>query len=255
MAIGITTGTKAQPAWMTRIEEIASRPDGLGYKKVLVLGKAGTGKTTFAGSFPNWLFLDFDKNMRVLSDDYPTRVNTHRIPFERGDDVVGMITDILQSSREKTGPFAPEGLFADVNTFVVDSIHKMSDWMLFYIVRDVLRKNPLKDKPGYDGYALIKNVWSQLIEQFKDIPAHVVCLSGVRTNEKEDENTTEVQVMIDGSYKDMIAHEFGEVYYFERALKGFGEKATKQEYASQAPTTANLKRYVENSEALPKRQA
>jgi len=218
-------GSKKQPSWLRRLDESANQPDGIRFKKVLVLGKAGTGKTTFAGSFPNWLFLDFDKNMRVLSASHPDRIYTHRIPFERGDDVATMIHDVFQSYVEKTGPFAPGEVFSDVETFVVDSVHKMSEWMLYYIVRDVLRKNPAKDKPGFDGYGLIKSTWSELVEQMKDLPAHVVALSGVKTYEKENEGTVEIQPMIDGSYKDVIAHEFGEVYYFERSREGFGEKA------------------------------
>jgi hypothetical protein len=235
------------------MEESMAHPDGLMFKKVLVMGKAGSGKTTLAGSFPNWLFLDFDKNMRVL-EGVPgvdkDRIASHRIPFSRGDDVVSMLKDILMCAKDKSGPFAPDGVFADVETVVVDSLHKMSDWMLFYIVKEVLKKNPLKDKPGFDGYALIKNVWSDVVELLKDIPMHVVCLSGVRTFEKEDEGTVEMQPMIDGSYKDMIAHEFGEVYYLERAMKGFGQNAVV-EYRGYSNIYKNLSMLKTTTPGLP----
>lgn len=217
--------TQSKGEWLnSMIAERQQVEDGLNFKKVLVLGKAGTGKTTFASTFPNWLFLDFDKNMRVIPDVEKRQSN--RIPFQRGDDIESMVKDIFQSYTEKDGPFAPDGQFSHIETIVIDSVHKMSEWMLFYIVKNVLKKNPKKDKPGFDGYNQLKGSWSEIVEAMKDAPCNIVALSGVRTYEKENEGTIEIQPMIEGAYRDMIAHEFGEVYYFDRESKGFGTKAT-----------------------------
>jgi len=220
---GVSTAPMKKGQWMKKLMDKRDKIDGLDFKKTLVLGKAGTGKTTFASTFPNWLFLDFDKNMRVIPDADKRR--QFRIPFERGDDIESMVKDIFQAFIEKDEPFAPGGEFESVETIVIDSIHKMSDWMMYYIVSNNLKKNPKKDKPGFEGYNQLKNSWSEIVEKMKDAPCNIVALTGVRTYEKENEGTIEIQPMIEGAYRDMIAHEFGEVYYFDRELKGFGDKA------------------------------
>lgn len=221
-----SASANAPSKWLNELIARTEEEDGLNYKKTLVLGKAGTGKSTFASTFPGWLFLDFDKNMRVIPDQQ--RRLSHRIPFNRGDDIESMVKDILQAYQQKDGPFASNEKWSDVQTIVIDSIHKMSDWMMFYIVKNILKKNPKKDKPGFEGYNLLKTSWSEIVELLKDMPCNIVALSGVKTYEKENEGTIEVQPMLDGSYKDLIAHEFGEVYYFDREVKGFGDKASIQ---------------------------
>src|SRR6056297_1926497 len=117
---------KPKGGWLQTLIDKRDTIDGLSFKKVLVLGKAGTGKTTFASTFDDYLFLDFDKNMRVIPD--AKKRSKFRIPFQRGDDIESMVKDIFTSFMEKEGPFAPDGEFADVKTIVIDSIHKMSDW-------------------------------------------------------------------------------------------------------------------------------
>lgn len=232
------TDASKKPLYLQRLEKAKQVQDGLNYKKVLSMGEAGVGKTTFSSSFPKWLFMDFDKNMRVIPDT--ERRETHRFPFQRGDDVESIVKDILQSYQEKTGYFAEGELWEDVETIVFDSIHKMSDWMLYHIVSKVLKKDPKRDKPGFDGYNLLKTSWAEIVEMMKDVPAHIVCLSGVRTYTKEDEGVVEVQPMIEGSFRDIIAHEFGEVYYFTRETSGVG-KDKKLEYVGYSNVYKNIR--------------
>lgn len=238
---------KKKPAYLKRLEEMKHVSDGLNFKKGLYMGEAGVGKTTLSATFPNWLFMDFDKNMRVIPDT--DRRETHRFPFQRGDDIETLVKDILLSAKEGTGMFAEGELWSDVQTIVFDSIHKMSDWLLFYIVKNVLKKDPKKDKPGFDGYGLLKNSWQEIVELMKDVPFHVVCLSGVRTFTKEDEGTIEVQPMIEGSFRDMIAHEFGEVYYLTRETTGVG-KDKKIQYVGYSNVYKNI-RMLKSTHVFP----
>jgi hypothetical protein len=217
----VKTGSKN---WLDFVLERKQEIDGLEYKKILGLGKAGTGKTTFASTAPNWLFFDFDKNMRVIPQ--VDRRATHRIPFERGDDIETLVKNLFYAFKQKDPPFNEDGLFPDTETIVVDSIHKMSDWLLYYIIKNVLKKDPKTTKPGYDGYKLLKDSWSEIGEAMKDLPCNIIALAGVKSYEKENEGTVEIQPMIDGSYKDLIAHEFGEVYFFDREVKGLGASTT-----------------------------
>ena len=206
--------------WLDKkLEELKTFEDGLRYKKVLAMGKAGCGKTTFAGTFPNWLLLDFDKNSRVLEklDGGSERLETHRIPFQRGDDVETGLMQTFQAFRNKEGPFAPGEQWGDVETIIIDSIHKYVAFLGHYIQTTILRKKAA-EKMGYDGWGLLKSSLEVLGEVIKDIPCNVVSTCGVKTFDRDD-GSQEVMTMIDGSYKDLIAHEYGEVYYFDRVLR------------------------------------
>lgn len=206
--------------WLTsKMEELKTFEDGTFYKKVLVMSKAGGGKTTLAGTFPNWLLLDFDKNSRVLEklEGGEERLKTHRLPFSRGDDVETGLTQTFMAFMEKEGPFAEGEIWSDVETIIIDSIHKYASFLAYYINTVVLRKKAT-DKMGYDGWGLLKSSLETLGELIKDVPCHVVATCGVKTFERDD-GTQEVMAMLDGSYKDLISHEYGEVYYLDRQFR------------------------------------
>ena len=209
--MAVTIGVKREAEWLSRYKE--PKKDGLDYKKILILGKPGTGKTTFSATAPNPLFLDFDKGMRTIPDKELRE--KWRIPFQRGDHIDLFMKDIFQQALNREGEFAPGGLFESRETLVVDSLHKMAS----FIAHDILitlRKDVEKDKLGYEGYDILKRQMEKLVEIAKDIPMHVIFTTGVKTIEDENEHIVEVQPMIEGSYRNIIAHEFGEVYYFER---------------------------------------
>ena len=239
---------RAFPWLEKKMEELKSFEDGLKYKKVLVMSKAGGGKTTFAGTFPNWLLLDFDKNARVLEalgDDATKRLETHRIPFSRGDDVETGLTQTMMAFMQKEGPFAEGGEWSDVETIIIDSIHKYVSFLAYYIQTSVLRKKAT-DKMGYDGWGLLKTSLETLGELIKDVPCHVVSTCGVKTYDKDD-GSQEVQTMIDGSYKDLISHEYGEVYYFDRQFRN-----GKVDYKGYSNIYLNVKMLKSTTPGLPR---
>ena len=206
--------------WLEKkLEELKTFEDGTFYKKVMVMSKAGGGKTTFAGTFPNWLLFDFDKNSRVL-EALPNgldRLKTHRLPFSRGDDVETGLIQTMMAYMAKEGPFADGEIWSDVQTIVIDSIHKYASFLATYIQTVTLRKKA-SEKMGYDGWGLLKGSLETLGELIKDVPCHVVSTCGVKTFDRDD-GTQEVMAMIDGSYKDLISHEYGEVYYLDRVMR------------------------------------
>lgn len=241
------TKKKSLPWLDKKLKELEHFEDGLGYKKVLVMGRAGSGKTTFAGSFPNWLILDFDKNTRVLEeldDAFAERLRTHRIPFSRGDDVETGVKQTLQAFKEKIGPFAPGEQWDDVETIIIDSIHKYVAFLGFYILTKIFNK-PETKKMGYDEWGLLKSSLEKLGELIKDVPCHVVATCGVKTYDKDD-GTQELMAMIDGAYRDLIAHEYGEVYYFDRIKRGSGVR-----YRGYSNVYGNIKMLKSTTKSLP----
>jgi hypothetical protein len=203
--------------------------------RCLALGHAGAGKTVFAGSFPTPLWINTDFGLTSVTDKDKLK---YVINFEKGENIYADVMGVIRELKAKTGPFAPGGQLADVKTLVIDSVSKLSSFLL-HEIQLKLNQNPTKDKPGYEGYGLLKHLLEDISLATASLPVNVVMTAGL-TVEKND-LTGEVITLpdLDGSYRTAIAKDFDEVYLFEPQQSGLGVKYFT--YTAQYKTYQGLK--------------
>lgn len=117
-------------------------------KRVLIYGPSGSGKTTFAGTFPNPVFIDFDKGM-VTFKDAPVDIEYYSINQRPTTDVdaIAIIgekaalkdnaylkaTALIEHFANKLGPG---------DTLVLDSLSTYSDYTLAHTLAIMGQKTP-----------------------------------------------------------------------------------------------------------------
>lgn len=137
--------------------------------KVLIYGKSGTGKTTFACSFPRPYVFDFDNGM--LS--------------QRGKDVEYDVYDSYATFYAKLQAFEQECKY---ETLVFDSVTTLQKYMM----NDILALNRRKEPTLHEWGSLIAGL-SDLFMRVGKLPMHVV----VTAHEQllQDDLTSEIIIL------------------------------------------------------------
>jgi hypothetical protein len=179
--------------------------------KVLVYGKSGTGKTTFACTFPKPYVFDFDNGMlsqRGKSVEYDTFTNY--AAFVQKLDTL-----------EKQGGY---------ETLVVDSVTTMQEYMM----RDILQLNKRLEPTLHEWGRLVDGL-QQLLGRMTKIAKHIVFVAHEQMI--QDELTSEVWILpliVGKKLPGQIPLWFDEVYRAQ-----VGKKDGKAVY--QLLTTADTK--------------
>lgn len=185
--------------------------------RALVYGPTGVGKTTFAGTFPKPFFIDSDKGGLTLKSK-----NIPFVPLVHGDKAYAKVVDILQAIKQQQAPFDK----LDVKTIVFDSLTSLMDMFIYEAMKypqpGKLSRDPVNTKPEWDDYAAIGSRMKDIMLRCKDLNLHVVALSGEKLEKDELRGTFVGQPNITGSYRNVIGHDFDEVYYM--SVEGTGEK-------------------------------
>lgn len=184
-------------------------PSKTGTFGVVVYGASGSGKTTFASTFPDPFFIDADRGMRSLSGAYP-RIRLKDVPKP-----FTFVLQILQDAAAKRGPWAPGGKLADKKTIIIDSITSLVD---DYLMPEALRednRNVYSDKASYDEYGKIKTRMTALASVIKDLTLHYWVVVTALVEEEKDEVTGAMvgKPLITGKYRDKIMADYDETYY------------------------------------------
>lgn len=193
------------------------------YIRVLVLGRGGAGKTTFASTAPNPLWLNTDFGMSTVGRE------PNKLCFKKGESVLKFTYGFLSALEKKAGPFAEGGIYSDRESIIIDSLHKLSELIFHEIIRD-LNGNP-KDKSSFDSreaYRLLLFHLTEIIDRFKTIDYHLIVTCGVGTKEQKEaglqkSDTERILLnmpLIEGQYREKVQYEFDEVYLAEAVPKG-----------------------------------
>jgi len=172
------------------------------YLKVLAYGVSGTGKTTFASTFPKPFFIDFDQGMLSL----------------RGKDVSYVsCTDIVRNGvlvshgcDEADKAFDEVLESPDFNTIIVDSITTYQASML----EKVLKTNN-KTIPGILEYGLRIKALQNLFMKLRAVPKHVVIIAHEQVVKDELLGGVLIQPLVSGDkLPQQLPLYFDEVYRF-----------------------------------------
>ena len=185
--------------------------------RVLLYGEMGSGKTTLAGSFPNPFFIDTDKGGLTLKEK--------RIPnvkLERGNKTFDEIMDILHKIKAKEKPFDMK-----IDTLVIDGITALADFLLVDILKypkivGKTSRDITKVKPEWDDYSVLGNELRAIMKYLQDINLNIVATCGVKLEKDEIRGTFIGQPNIVGGFRNVVGHEFNEVYYMETKNRAGG---------------------------------
>ena len=176
--------------------------------RVLVYGESGSGKTTFASTFPNVLFIDSDRGGRTLKQKH--------IPFIPLVRERGVYKKLIQSLiKLKTEPTVGD---YKLETLVIDGITSLAEIFLYEIMRFPDKpgrkpKDPLIEKPDWDDYSMLGSRLLMLHVQLADMPFNVV-VTGLPMLEKDEVTGGFIgKVNVIGGFRNSIAKHYDEVYF------------------------------------------
>jgi len=195
--------------------------------RLLVYGEAGSGKTTFASTFPKPFFLDSDRGGRALKGE--------KIPFlalRRGDRIFDICYNVLTKLEKKEPPFDA----LEVETVVFDSLTSLADMLMVesmvYPSPGNPPQNPDAVKASWDNYSQVQNRLKHLLKYSQDLGLNVVATAGVKLERDEILGSFIGKPNIVGGYRDLVGHDFDELYYLACEEQGQGKPPAYVAYAS-----------------------
>lgn len=137
--------------------------------RILVYGDSGSGKTRFASTFKNPVFLDIDKGMASVTE------NVHRIQINTWTDAQEAFV-LFKHYRERL-PF---------DTVVVDSLNELQ----YIAMRNVIEafptvRRPYEDLASQSDYGKMLDDFDRFIRAFKTLDMAVVFIANVANREYE----------------------------------------------------------------------
>lgn len=201
--------------------ELLSTPKELtgNYKKCLIYGRAGVGKTRLSGTFPYALILDTNKGLKTLQDNENVQVISleHTSKDSRGNEVnpnvYKTIMQILNDAKAKTGLFAEGEALEKIETIVIDDMTNLCQFLKYGIIRFINGKDPVKDKADFDVWSILSNQMMEIVTLLKSLKYNVVVTAGEKVEMDELRGGQVGGVNIQGSYRHVLPHEFDETYH------------------------------------------
>jgi len=229
----MATVNKKKPA-KNPVIKFSSEDD---HDKVLLCGKSGTGKTTFACTYPNPFVLDFDKGLATVRNKNIPRIKFIRMTGDNknskgiGEDgsivcsyknVLATIRDFIYREGEIWEAIADQDI--KVETLILDSLTSLSD--LFeseIVVRDEGSKVPRNGSLQLQDYNLIQRRLFSVIDILRELDYNFICTAGIQIDKDEQTGRFLEDPMMTGSkLGPRIPYLFDEVY-----LHTYDEKANK----------------------------
>lgn len=205
---------------MPTTEELQLSP----YPSILIVGDAGTKKTTLAGQFPDPYFFDFDKGMAVLRGMKGITYDTFKDAPE-GSKVFNPEKGIYEWGRgwpafikklNEIGAMMDTGT-CPYKTLVADSLTMMGNLALNYVLREAKANNRYKKDDPVD-----QGLWGQqsrLLETTMDQLTAWDIVRIVTAHIQKDTNTVTMNVeklpLTTGKFAGKVGAYFDEVWYIE----------------------------------------
>jgi hypothetical protein len=184
--------------------------------RCLSYGEPGTGKTTFACTFPKPIIVNTDDGAKAVEHKHIPIINVAGDPRDRTFELIlKLFTQAKRTEDIFSSDDAPQ-------TIIIDGYTTLAQTLKNRIMKET-GKDPIKDKADFDVWGALLQQLTTLTEESRKLPVNVVftCWS---TTEK-DELTGEILGIpnIQGSFRRLVAGHFDEVYYHE--VKSSGDNA------------------------------
>jgi nucleoside-triphosphatase THEP1 len=212
--------------------------------RVLLQGPPGSGKTTTACQFPAAYIADCDLNLAGAL----RYLRSANLPLPIGYDIIDRDDD----GKEVDPSFRFERLLrklqiacADttVQTIVVDSATKLSDYIMAHILRQQGKKQMEMQSWGF-----YFTCWKEFVARITAQKKHFVLICHERVEKDEIDQALKYFLNIPGQFAHIAGSLFTDVWRCEVASKGFGA-ATTHEF--QIRTMPDHKFNLKNSLGLP----
>lgn len=166
---------------------------------VIVVGDPKSGKTRFAGTWPNPFLYSFDRGMAALA----------------GQDVeyeVFYDEDRLKPTAYRSFDTHFRQLVMDIRsgkkffkTIILDNMTFLCRW----IINDIRKTNNLYNKPlGYEGYGDLKTKLQDVVGLSKIAGVHIIATAESKIEKDEITGEIETWPAIEGSYREDIVGDF-----------------------------------------------
>lgn len=230
---------------------LLSEIETTGFKKVLLVGPPGSGKTCAAIGFPYpILALDFDNKINSAAawyaDDTERLKNVDVRQLGKRLDGSDPIAELNKIVTDELIPQQKSGTMK-YKTLVIDSATTFSAAVLWHIVKTnpgVKRVTSAQGvQPGMSDYGILRREFARLIPGLLSLPMNVVMTAHVKTDRSELTGEIIRSPVMDGSFSSELPIFFEEVFrVFMKDGKPFAQTKSDQYYdfcRSQIPKLPN----------------
>jgi len=200
--------------WMKDVQWVKETKGS--YRRIMVYGPAGAGKTRFIGTCPKPFILDSDKGLMTLRN-----LKIPYLPLVRGQKVYTQVIDAIKAARKR------QSMFKDIETFAIDSLTSLADMLMIEVMKfpgeGRTPKDPTKSKPEWDHYTAVAARLAEIVKRCADLDMNVVFTCGVKLEKDDILGKFEGKPNVVGGYRDKVSHDFDEVYYMD--TEGTGKNA------------------------------
>lgn len=177
------------------------------FKRVLIYGAPGVGKTTFAAQAPNPVILDYENSSETLRN-----TEYESIPLAGSKKELANYEDVIAFI--KNNPY---------DTIIVDSISSMYDTLLMEHMRKANRDRHIA---LFGDFRKITNVLKDIFYELITVQKHIVLVAHQKELRNEEGRLLEVRPLLPPAAEASIERLINEVFYLEATtnLKGETER-------------------------------
>lgn len=144
--------------------------------KILVYGDSGSGKTYFAGTFPDPLFLDLEDGMRSL---LPLKRNIKRYPKNPAQNITTL--DEVKAFYQLVKKMNPAT--AGFKTIVIDSLNELQILSLENSIKSNQAQRIYDDQPTQGDYGKLARDMQTMVRMFIKLPYNIIFIAGAKERE------------------------------------------------------------------------
>ena len=148
--------------------------------KILVYGDSGSGKTYFAGTFPEPIFLDLEDGMRSLLQ---LNKDIKRYPRNPAD----VITEIAQVRKFYDTVRAIKPSEAPFKTIVIDSLNELQILIMEQSIKTNTANRIYDDQPTQGDYGKLARDMQVLVRMFVKLPYNIIFIAGAKEREFQED--------------------------------------------------------------------
>ena len=176
------------------------------YLNVLVIGEWGTGKTTFASTFPDPIYwFDYDMGLVGIRNcgkqvDYDTMIDDDLSRPTVANQTEAKVNELLKECPYKTVVF-------DTTTNLADA----------FMSRILKQNNRHTQPPQLQDYYKLTSDFKQLVYRAKALPCHTIFIAHEFISEDKDSGKTRSMPLLTSKLAARLGGMFNEVYYTDVA--------------------------------------